>query len=102
MFFAVVAISDSKLILNNNRFASNLRVIDVWGFLDYNGVWKFSESMTGYAQKDSAIGKRLLQFLKDGKSHTCFVHLKPAASYISNLGTYELVDFEEIEAEELE
>ena len=101
VFFAVLRLGDSKPYHVGSSYASNLRCVDVYGFLDDNGVWKFSEIMTGYAQKDSDVGERLLQFLKDGKPHTCFVHLKPAF-YTRNFNDYELVDFEEIDAEELE
>ena len=101
VFFAVVGIGDHGPIGVNSRYASSFRGVNVWGFLDDNGVWKFSEIMNGYARKDSDVGKRLLQFLKDGKRHTCFLHLKPAF-YTKESNDYELVDFEEIDAEELE
>ena len=99
VFFALVAITDKNPIGDKKR---NYRGVDVWGFSDDNGVWRYSEYINGYARKDSGVGKRLFELVKDGKKHTCFVHLKPAY-YTEYLGSdYELVDFEEIEAEELE
>lgn len=98
VFFAVVGLT-GHMPYRLSRY--DYRGVDVWGFLDCDGEWKFSEFMNAYAKKDSDVGERLLQFLKDGKRRTCFVYLKPAF-YTSDQKYYELVDFEEIDAEELE
>lgn len=62
----------------------------------YDSEWNDSERLDGYLSKASAVGKKLITIIQDGKEHACHVKVRPvkcedSRDYVT-IEDFELVD----------